>query len=285
MLRFFGPCLIAVLLFLGRAASAPVPFAGLEQGYRYMYNLDFEDAHKVFRAWQSSHPEDPLGFVSDAASYLFSEFDRLHVLQSELFTNDKRFDERSKLPPDPAAKAAFNESLAKADRLVAQILARSPQDRNAMFSQILASGLRGDYAALIEKRNFASLGYMKNSRQIAERLVAMDPTCYDAYLAVGVENYLLSLNAAPVRWILRMSGAQTDKAEGIEHLHMTAEKGRYLGPFARLLLAVAALRDKDRATARTLLAGLSQEFPGTICTPRNWRRLRSLGLRPLATYP
>jgi hypothetical protein len=192
---------------------------------------------------------------------LFSEFDRIHVLQSELFTNDKRFDKRSKLPPDPAAKAAFNESLAKADRLVAQILARSPQDPNAMFSQILANGLRGDYAALIEKRNLASLGYMKNSRQIAERLVAMDPTCYDAYLAVGVENYLLSLNAAPIRWILRMSGAQTDKAEGIEHLRMTAEKGRYLGPFARLLLAVAALRDKDRATARTLLAGLSQEFP------------------------
>jgi hypothetical protein len=27
------------------------------------------------------------------------------------------------------------------------------------------------------------------------------------------------------------------------------------------LLAVAALRDKDRSTARTLLAGLSQEFP------------------------
>jgi hypothetical protein len=277
MLRFFVPCLIAVLLFLGRGASAPVPFAGLEQGYRYMYNLDFGDAHKVFRAWQSSHPEDPLGFVSDAASYLFSEFDRLHVLQSELFTNDKRFDERSKLPPDPAAKAAFNESLAKADRLVAQILARSPQDRNAMFSQILANGLRGDYAALIEKRNLASLGYMKNSRQIAERLVAMDPTCYDAYLAVGVENYLLSRNAAPVRWILRLSGAQTDKAEGIEHLRMTAEKGRYLGPFARLLLAVAALRDKDRATARALLAALSQEFPRNHLYSEELAKIEDLG--------
>ena len=226
-----------------------------------MYNLDFAEAHKVFRAWQASHPEDPMGFVSDAAAYLFSEFDRLHVLQSELFTNDKRFEERSKLPPDAAAKAAFNSSLAKADQLVEQALARSPQDRDAMLAQILAGGLRGDYAALIEKRNLASLGYMKNSRRIAEQLVAIDPSCYDAYLAVGVENYLLGVNAAPVRWVLRLSGAQTDKAEGIKHLRMTAEKGRYLGPFARLLLAVAALRDKDRTTARALLAGLAQEFP------------------------
>jgi hypothetical protein len=261
MLRRVGPCLFGVLVFLGGAASATAPAGGLEQGYRYMYNLDFGDAHRVFRAWQASHPEDPLGFVSDAAAYLFSEFDRLHVLQSELFTNDRRFEKRSRFPPDPAARVAFNESLTKADQLVGQILARSPQDRNAMFSQILANGLRGDYAALIEKRSLASLGYMKNSRRIAEHLLAIDPTCYDAYLAVGVENYLLSQNSAPVRWILRLSGAQTDKTDGVNRLRKTAEKGRYLGPFARLLLAVAALRDNDRATARALLAGLAQEFP------------------------
>jgi hypothetical protein len=42
---------------------------------------------------------------------------------------------------------------------------------------------------------------------------------------------------------------------------MTAEKGYYLAPFARLLLAVAALRDKDSGTAKTLLAGLANQFP------------------------
>jgi hypothetical protein len=79
---------------------------------------------------------------------------------------------------------------------------------------------------------------------------------------LGVENYLLGLNPAPVRWVLRMTGAQTDKQEGLERLRLTADKGHYLAPFARLLLAVAALRDKDRQTARTLLAGLAKEFPG-----------------------
>lgn len=262
MLRFFRPCLIALLLCLGTTASATAPSPRLEQGYQDMYNLDFATAHGTFVAWQTAHPEDPLGFVSDAAAYLFSEFDRLHVLQTELFTNDRTFDKRSKLPPDPTAKAAFNQALAKADQLVAQVLARSPQDHNAMFSEILADGLRSDYAALIEKRNLASLGYMKNSRRIADQLVALDPAYYDAYLAAGVENYLLSQNPAPIRWMLRLGGAQTDKTEGINRLRLTADKGRYLGPFARLLLAVAALRENDQATARTLLAGLSKEFPG-----------------------
>jgi hypothetical protein len=114
---------------------------------------------------------------------------------------------------------------------------------------------------MIEKRNIASLSYMKVSRTTAQQLLTIDPTCYDAYLAVGVENYLLGSTPAPVRWVLRITGSQTDKDEGIKRLRLTAEKGYYLAPFARLLLAVAALRDKDKSTARILLAGLAQEFP------------------------
>ena len=64
-----------------------------------------------------------------------------------------------------------------------------------------------------------------------------------------------------MRWFLRIGGAETDKDAGIERLRLTAAHGRYLAPFARLLLAVAALRDHDRATARSLLAGLSRDFP------------------------
>jgi hypothetical protein len=233
----------------------------LESGYREMYNLDFATAHQTFHAWELSHPNDPMGPASNATAYLFAEFKRLHILESELFTDNERFEKREKPVPDAAAKSAFEDELANADRLASTILSRSPQDTNAAFAKILANGLHGDYLALIEKRNIAGLGYMKTARSLAEKLIAADPTCYDAYLAVGIENYLLGVTPAPVRWILRLSGAQTNKDEGIAKLRLTAEKGRYLAPFARMLLAVVALRDKDRATARTLLASLSHEFP------------------------
>jgi len=202
-----------------------------------------------------------MGPVSNAAAYLFSEFDRLHILEADLFTDDHKFDNRNKRTPDPALKTEFEKALAKSTDLANKMLAQNPQDKNAMFSQVMANGLRGDYAAMIEKRNLASLTYMKTARGMAEKLLAIDPTCYDAYLAIGVENYLLGSSSAPVRWVLRMTGAQTDKAGGVERLRLTADKGHYLAPFARLLLAVAALRDKDRQTARTLLAALATEFP------------------------
>jgi hypothetical protein len=258
--------LASVLAFAGVGLALPstamVYSPVLERGYQNMYNLDFSAAHKTFRDYQNEHPDDPMGYVSNAAAYLFSEFNRLHILESDLFTDDTKFEHRDKQSPDPTVKVEFEKELSKSDAAAGKILAQNPEDVNALFAQVLSNGLRGDYTALIEKRNIASLGYMKNSRLIAQKLLANDPTCYDAYLAVGAENYLLGVNAAPVRWILRMTGSETDKEQGLQRLRLTAEKGHYLAPFARLLLAVAALRDKDRQTARVLLAGLAKEFPG-----------------------
>jgi hypothetical protein len=205
---------------------------------------------------------------------MFSEFRRLHILEMDLFVENDTFQHRQKPSPDPQIKVAFNQALDKAERLAKQRLAQFPEDHNAMFAQIMVNGLRGDYAAMIEKRNLAGLNYMKTSRALAEKLLSADPSYYDAYLASGVENYLLGVSPAPVRWFLRLGGAQTDKSRGIEELRITATRGHYLAPYARLLLAVAALRDKDRATARKLLADLAQEFPQNPLYARELARIQ-----------
>jgi hypothetical protein len=175
--------------------------------------------------------------------------------------DDAKMKNSSKLTPDASARQKFEIALARSEQLADAILARSPNDSNALFAKTLNLGLRSDYVALIDKRYLASLGYMKAAGIMADKLLAIDPLRYDAYMAAGVENYMLGLNAAPVRWLLRIYGAQADKNRGIEKLKLTAEKGHYLLPFARLLLAVAALRDKDKTKARELLAGLAREYP------------------------
>jgi len=273
--------LAAVLVMLlsavaGRTqvATRVVPQPELERGFGEMYNLDFASAHATFRLYQKLNPDDPLGYVANAAAYLFSEFNRLEILESDLFTDNKRFDNRQREEPNPNIKASFDAELAHSDDLVAKLLANSPKNANALFSRVLANGLRGDYTAMIEKRNLASLSYMKTSRLTAQQLLTIDPSCYDAFLAVGVENYLLGSTPAPIRWMLRVTGSETDKEEGIKRLRLTAEKGYYLAPFARLLLAVAALRDKDKSTARTLLAGLATEFPRNQLYSKELARIR-----------
>jgi hypothetical protein len=250
-----------VLLLASLAAFASDTTSPLDVGYEAMYNLQFDRAHQLFHDWENLHPDDPMGPVSDAAAYLFDEFNQLHVLQIELFTDDHRFEGRSLPPADPRLKQDFEAQLDRTRQLAEAALRRNPKDANALFADTLSFGLRGDYLAMIEKKDLQGLSYIKQGRALAEQLIASDPSCYDAYLAVGVENYLLSLKPAPVRWFLRLEGAQTDKETGLQKLRVTAEKGHYLRSYARLLLAVAALRDHDARNARALLAGLAQKYP------------------------
>jgi hypothetical protein len=246
----------------------------LDLGYRQMYNLQFSDAHSTFQAYGQAHPGDPFGPTSDAAAYLFDEFNRLGVLQTDLFVDDDEFNGREKLFPNPVLGEEFHAALAQSQKLADPVLRRFPKDRNALFATVLNLGLESDYLALVEKRNLSSLAYSKRAGQKAETLLTICPNCYDAYLAVGVENYILGLKPAPVRWLLRVYGAETDKEIGIQKLELTATKGHYLLPFARLLLAVAALREKNRKRARELLQSLAQEFPNNQLYRRELARLQ-----------
>jgi hypothetical protein len=257
---------IFAILTAGAATAAPsitnLPVNPvIDRGYRQMYDLNFDGAHKTFTAWEFDHPNDPIGPVSNAAAYLFAEFDRLNILHSEFFVNNSIFTRRPKVTPDPSVRQAFDRELDKSTAISDRILMQMPDDADALFAKILSLGLRADYEALIERRDFDAMKVIKNSRATAEKLLMIQPNYYDAYLAIGVENYLFSLKPAPVRWMLQVGGAQTDRDRGVEDLRLTAEKGRYLNPYARLLLAVAALRQKDVPQAREILASLSREFP------------------------
>ncbi|HEY3739080.1 MAG TPA: hypothetical protein VGL53_04510 [Bryobacteraceae bacterium] len=251
----------AILFLLASIGSAQAANA-IDLGYRQMYDLDFAGAHRTFNEWNAAHPSDPLGYVSDAAAYLFAEFDRMRLLQSAFFTHNDSFSSTKALTPDPAAKDAFLKEIGTGERLAKAALDKPGEhDLNARFAWVLSFGLRADYDGLIEKRYLTSVSYMKTGRIEAEKLLAMDPNCHDAYVAMGVEAYVLGSKPMPVRWMLRLMGSNTDIDDGIRKVRLAADGGRYLQPFARLLLAVAALRSNDVHTATNILEDLSKEFP------------------------
>ncbi len=257
------------------AAAKDLPNAALDNGYRYLYNLDFERAQREFAAWESANQENPIGPVSEAAGLLFSEFQRLGVLEAQFYENDSAFGARKKLTPDPEVRKRFDATLLRAETLAKARLAKQPDDHDALFAMTLSSGLKADYAALIEKKNMSSLRLTKDATKWASQLLAVHPECYDAHLASGISRYIIGSMAAPVRWILRLGGVSGDKQGGIAELQITAEKGRYLAPFARILLAIAYVRDKDKVRAREMLASLRDEFPNNPLFAREMARLET----------
>jgi hypothetical protein len=277
MLRFAVATLWLFVPFARAASPAsvqtPPSQTALYTGWLQMYDLKFDEAHRTFADWKRNFPADPLGPASNAAAWLFSELARLGALESEFFINDSRFEKRPRLNPDPAKKALFLQEITEAETLADAALGQSADDLNALFVKSLACGLRADNAGLVEKQNVAALNYTKEGRTYAERVLASDPHLGDAWLGPGVENYLLSLKPAPMRVLLRMTGSSVDREKGLEQLRETAAHGHYLEPFAKLLLAVAAMRDKNVEHARDLLSELHRRFPDNDLYTRELNRL------------
>jgi hypothetical protein len=261
------------------AVAVDVPrsteLSALERGFSRLYNLDFAKAQQDFEAWEAQHPDDPVGPVSEAAGFLFSEFNRLGVLEAQFYETDEAFDARPKLTPDPAVRQRFQAAIGRAENLAGSRLAKNAQDRDGLFALTLSAGLQADYAALIEKRNLASLHFTREASSSAQQLLAVCHDCYDALLATGFTKYILGSTSLPVRWILRLGGLPADKQGGISDLETTAERGHYLAPFARILLAIAYVRQKEKAQALQLLTGLRSEFPGNALFSREIAHLQT----------
>ncbi len=268
--------LLCLMCIAGWAEDLPKMSAvlPLDHGFTDLYNLDFAGAQKDFATWQQLHPDDPMGPVSEAAGLLFSEFNRLGVLEAQFFENDKAFVDRPKLSPDPQVRERFRAAIASAESLAHAKLSKDPNDRGALFALTMCFGLQADYAALIEKRNLASLRFTKQASALGQQLLAVCHDCYDALLATGFTKYVIGSLAAPFRWMLRLGGLPADKQGGLADLKVTAEHGHYLAPFARILLSIAYVREKDNQRAVELLAGLQRQFPGNALFPREIARLQ-----------
>ena len=258
----------------GQPAFGEVPQANaLDAGFESMYNLQFAAAHQIFARYQQSHPDDPMGPVSDAAAYLFCEFNQLNILRSDFIADNKNFLGGSKIAPDPKLVTDFQAELAEAQQLAEARLKKNPADQDALLGRVLAMALDAHYKALIQKRYRQALTEIKQSQGESLELLKICADCYDGYLATGFENYLLSQKPGPERWLLRRTGAQTNKQIGIHELKIVADKGHYLKPYAKVLLAIVALRDNKKQEAESYLAELSEEFPQNDLFRQELRKL------------
>ena len=233
----------------------------LDQSYSAMYNLRFDDALRLSESAKALATDDPVPWMTQAVASLFREFDRLHVLRSELFDSDDRFIDGPPMAWDPQTRKQFESALTGTEKLAQERLKESKDDPRALFALSLANGLRADDAALIAKKKFNALSYTKAANVYAERLLARYPDYYDAYISTGMGKYIIGGKAAPVRWMLRLGGLKGDQEQGVKELTLVAEHGRYLLPFARILLAFDDLRHKNVAEARKKLQWLRMHYP------------------------
>jgi hypothetical protein len=234
----------------------------LSAGFDLLYKQKFDEARQAFVNWESRNPGHPFGKAAVAACYLFEEFGSQGVLTGEFFLNEKGFLHGIDGAPDPERIGHFHEALAQARQLAKKRQKKNPNDGEALFALTLAAGMESVEETILQKKRMNGLKKMKEANASAKQLLAQHPDVADACIATGIANYIIGSQSAGSRFALSIGGIHGDKKLGMEHVARTAENGHYLRPFAKIILALAARREKQNALQERLWRELSEEYPG-----------------------
>jgi hypothetical protein len=216
--------------------------------------------------------------VAVAASYLFEELYFQGVLTSDFFLNEKRFLHGIDGRPNLERMSRFAEALTRARELAKVRQKTNPNDGEALFALTLAAGMEADAESILQKKHMNGLKRMKEANKYAECLLANYPDATDAYIALGIANYIIGSQSAGSRFVLRFDGIHGDKKLGMEQVARTAANGRYLRPFAKIILALAACRENQTALARKLLGELIEQYPDSELFASEYAKVSSLPL-------
>ncbi|HMK21785.1 MAG TPA: tetratricopeptide repeat protein, partial [Terriglobales bacterium] len=98
-------------------------------------------------------------------------------------------------------------------------------------------------------------------------LLELDPGYLDAYLIVGMNNYIVG--SLPWYWkvLASLSGRHGDRAEGIRQVKRVTEEGNHAREDARLMLAVLYQREKMYREALAVYEAMARDHPRNYLLP------------------
>jgi len=245
-------------LLLGVAAAA----ADYRQsGHNHFFNVEYDEAVRDYTKLIEEAPGDPMAYNHLAAAQLFQELYRLGLLESSALRGDNRFLRDTKPAPDPRAKARFEETLVKGRRVAEGLLAKDRNNLTALYSLGNNYALKGNYEFMVDKAWFAALRSGGKARDYCDQLRKRNPDYVDAYLVLGVYEYVVGNLPLPVKVLAAIGGLRGNKSKGAGYVERVAREGNYARNDARVLLVILYRREKRPLDAARVLEGLIADFP------------------------
>lgn len=264
---------LAVLVLTGAALANPglptrsADQAGAERlldlGFDHLYHLRFAEARSAFRAAGAVPEKAGMAAAGEAASHLFEEFERHGVLTTGFLLDNETLLGGIRGVPDPSRMEAFHKASQRVRTVASARLNAEPADKASLLALTLAAGMEADAAALVEKRQLEALKRIREAEGLARRLIELDPAQGDAFMALGAANYIVGSMPLFKRAVLWVGGVKGDRVRGMAELERAATRGRFLAPYAKMLLALACIREKQAERGLRLLGELIEAFPAS----------------------
>ncbi len=264
---------ILTLLSVSRAFAQDLRDPGFmeraQDGFTNIFNLDYDQARQVFASLEKDYPQHPAPPLYLASIYWLEEMLRRQDLTLNRFIAPAYFSKKTNQVIPPRNRTAFFQALQRCEARANTILKRNCRDRDARYFLGTAYGLRSSFAITIDHSLREAFSNGNRAYSYSRRLIEEDPTYYDAYLTVGVYEYIVGSIPWYLKWMAFVIGAHGSKQEGTAHLGLASEKGQYVRNEAKLVLMVLDVREHRHADALEIARFLNEKFPRSYLFPLN----------------
>jgi len=232
-----------------------------DPGFQHFYNLEYEDAMRVFQTRVASDPNDPSARTALAQTILYYEMFRNRALDSDLIGSSNPFVTRPHLKVTPEHQQDFQTSIRRAMEICQKRIDSNGRDGMAMYTLGVAHGLRANWNFLVTKEYISALRDATQARKLHIQASELDPNFLDARFVQAAHDYVVGSLPIGFKLLGFLAGFRGDREGGMRTLRQVAESGHASRVDAAVLLSAILRREKRPSEAVPLLANVSTQFP------------------------
>ncbi len=256
----------------GSGAALPSEILELRrEGVEAMYNVDYETAMAKFEEIRQRAPHHPAGDLYMATALWLKHLSKNRRLQTGLYRNGSSFyagardasEDTEGDAVDAAVDQAFRERMAQAKTKALSLVAQKKNDTDALYFLGAYYGVMAGYEATAARKFFSAMRNGSRCVDAHEKVLKLKPDYYDAYLSVGVYDYIIGNLPFSYKALATIVGIRGNKKRGITRLETLIEKNAANSDDARVVLLAIYRNEKRYEDALRLLEQLSSKYPNS----------------------
>ena len=232
------------------------------EGFNAVYNIDYKTARERFLQMTRVAPDHPAGYVYLANNLWLETLYQGRRLTTSVYTGGSFYSqEKDEDQVDQKRDREFNDLIRQALAATRARLVKNSKDIEALYYNASALGIRAAYGTSV-KRSFArSISDANDSVQIQRQVIKLDPEYVDAYLSIGLYEYVI--DSLPFGWrvLARFAGLKGSKSKGIEHLELVTRQGKYTADDARVVLLGIYSKENQLDRALEIISYMAKQYP------------------------
>ncbi len=258
---------VALLAGPGLALSQPVDLrnpefmAQVEVGFRHIYDLDYQEARNTFEALQERYPSHPAPPIYVAMSIWLRELFTRQELDLDKFIAPSHFDRPTSRTMPASDRQLFFSLIEQSQQLSQAILEKEPANPDARYFLGSSEGVLASFAITVDRSKSTAFDHGKRAYKLHQQLVEENRQYYDAYLSVGLYEYVVGNLPWYIKWLAAIVGYRGSVQRGFEYLELAATRGQFVKDDARVLQMVLFVREKRFSEALANVRLLEAKAP------------------------